>query len=203
MRKVIARKYTYSPMLIAFLTLFVVLIFVGFGIYFTYRTRQTYLMQLEDYKLEVWMYQQGFTSYMPKEPVEPIEKYVWTNIGWSFVGLVLGGILVGAFVHDNQGPEEVIKYDEKTNQLIVYQGIEPHNIPVGSIKSVNSNIRAGGVFTGRFFLPILHRTNQIVVKYIDEDGRTRRVTSNGVRDVDIVINNINALKRKQKENKEE
>lgn len=196
MRKIVAKKYTYPTGLIIFIVFFILAIFVGFGIFFTYLARQSYLTDVEIYEMDLWMYHQGFDYYPPTKPVEPISKYVWINVGFDLVGIILSGIMVAAFIHDNKGPENVIRYDEEQKTLLVYEGFECHSVPITSIQNIDAKIGHGIIATGRIIIPTVRKTNQIVIEYLNSEGKKRKVISNAIEKVDRVIEIINLLKRK-------
>ncbi|MBO4856797.1 MAG: hypothetical protein J5511_05470 [Bacilli bacterium] len=193
MQRVVGERYI-SPRIAVIIGLaFLFLVFIGIGIYISVKVHEVYLIELDTYELELLNYQYGYSYTKPSEPIEPIWKYFLYNGAAVIVGLIVCGLLFRAYGYEKQTEQNVIIFDDKKRQILIYKDFSYCSIPIKSIIKMERLIVPGGVYTGKVFIPTLHPTNSIVFKY-EKDGKKSTITSEPVKEPDNVIITIEMLR---------
>lgn len=192
---VIGKKYIAPKAAVVVGLFFLFLVFIGIGIYLSVQEHNLYLAELDLYEIELYNYYQGYTYTKPVEPSDHIWQYFLINGLAVVVGLICCGLLYYAFALEKHTNHDIIIYDDEKQLFGVYKDCSYKEIPVNSITSIERQIIPGGVYTGRIWIPIFHKTSSIVFKY-EDNGRRHSVTSEPVKEPDDVIASIELIRRK-------
>ncbi len=195
MKSVIGKRYITSKSAIVVLLSLLFFLIVGLGIYISVCVRREYLAEVDLYEIEMISYRYGLSETLPTPPIEPVWKY-FLYVGLSIViGSVSCGLFYYGFSLEKKREQEIIIYDASKKTLFIYSDGSYEEIFINSITDMRQPIIPGGVFTGRIFVPHMHRSNKIIFTYT-ENGSKFSVTSDPVIEAEQVISKIESLKRK-------
>lgn len=197
MLQVIGKKYNAPKLLVVIVLFLLFLVFVGVGVYLSYRIHDVYLAEMDLYEIKLYNYQHSISYENPAKPNEPIWKYFLYNGPAILVGLVSCDILYYSFGLEKHLEQDMIIYDDKKQTIGVYKDCSYKNIPVSSLTSIERKMVPGLFYTGRIFIPTIHKTSSIVFEY-EKNGRKQSVTSEPIKDVDSVVASIELIRNRVK-----
>lgn len=191
MNKILGKKYVDSKGSVVALAIVLLILALGIGGFVFWLVHTNYENDLWLYNMDLWDYENGYSSYKPVPPASPIWKYVLIWIIAIIVGVFL--FFVPFMISKNQlsKGDNVVVLDETTQVLKVLSGRVYHSVPLNKIVKIKTE-NMGVIPAGKVFIPYKHSYGKLVIKYI-KDGETIKIKSNDMQSVEEVAIKIESF----------
>ena len=191
MNKILGKKYTDSKGSVVALAIVLLILALGIGGFVFWLVHMNYENDLRLYNMDLWDYENGYSSYKPVPPASPIWKYVLIWIIAIIAGVFL--FFVPFMISKNQlsKGDNVVVLDETTRVLKVLSGRVYHSVPLNKIVKIKTE-NMGVIPAGKVFIPYKHSYGKLIIKYI-KDGETIKIKSNDMQSVEEVAIKIESI----------
>lgn len=191
MNKILGKKYVDSKGSVVALAIVLLILALGIGGFVFWLVHMNYENDLRLYNMDLWDYENGYSSYKPVPPASPIWKYVLIWITAIIAGVFL--FFVPFMISKNQlsKGDNVVVLDETTRVLKVLSGRVYHSVPLNKIVKIKTE-NMGVIPAGKVFIPYKHSYGKLIIKYI-KDGETIKIKSNDMQSVEEVAIKIESF----------
>ena len=191
MNKVLGKKYVDSKGSVVALAIVLLLMTLFAGVVIFGLVHSNYNADLQMYELDLWMFENGYSSSRPTPPSEPLGSYVLIISLTILIGGLLFYLPFAISKSQHSKGDDVVCLDEDKEALRVLSDNDYYSIPLKSIVKIKTE-NMGIIPAGRIMIPYKHSYGKLIIKY-SKNGNTYKVKTNVMKDVEQVATEIKSL----------